>query len=58
MKQPVPPPVIFRDVFITCFTCNKDIKVQLKSWQLDKKITCPLCRGKEAIIGFKIFNSL
>lgn len=58
MQQPIQPPIIVRNVFITCFTCNKDIKIKLKSWELDKKIACPLCHGKEAIIGFKIFNTV
>jgi len=39
-----------RKVTITCFTCDKDVTLNLKSWEQEKKISCPECFGKQAII--------
>jgi len=50
MLQPIQPEVTTRNVQITCFTCNKNLDVELKSWQTEKKIICPVCLGKQAII--------
>jgi Zn finger protein HypA/HybF involved in hydrogenase expression len=47
-----------REVVLTCFTCHKESTVYLSPWQENKKLTCPKCNGKEAIIGTKFFNNL
>lgn len=49
-SQPIQSEVQIRSVHITCFSCKKDIRVQLKSWELEKDIICPICSGKEVVI--------
>lgn len=51
MTAPYQQPITLRDVTITCFTCAKDMILQLKTAHRDKKIICPVCGGKEAIIS-------
>jgi len=51
MLEPAQPPVTLRKVTITCFTCDKDMTLSLKPWELEKKISCPVCFGKQAIIS-------
>ena len=49
MLQPLPD-IKLRTVGITCFVCQEDIDITLRSWELTKKITCPQCHKKGIII--------
>jgi hypothetical protein len=50
MEQPALIQPTLREIQITCFICEENLKVTLKPFQSQKQAQCPKCNKKELII--------